>query len=855
VTDSEALSDYPEYRRVLFRHESTLTYLRLNPTLSRMVGEPTESHQTDMPTTSRSREWCAVLLLISFFIALNIILHTLPCDTPMNSLSDAQWDQRITGHLKLYPFFRRIPFTHMVSGLQSLTGLTARHAFFTLQYLLLAAVSILFYRFLRQIKFSFGWSLVGLALLLSAYPVLLGFSEPVHTWDDIWLYVMLILTLSSLIGRKLILATITFTIALYAREQTLTLYPLFMASIWLFGDRQKIVTRLALMAAPAALFAPYFIPGWQVPKPTDYISSVNWGSEGKTANSTFSLLNSFGVLWLTWILGLVGYFWKKREDCSFEERYIAWGSIYAVATTLMVVMSVGYMRETRLFFVPFLWVIPISLWWMRFVVERLQSFPRDLRNLLLVGAILLIPICLPLGQWLFPDLDYRNCAKLCKLWIGGAIGGSIAVMLLALMTSKLFRPRASDFPSDGDRIKQSQLNQTLPGSNSSFLSRYSPLITVVALTVISILLHRQWCGTPMASPESRWQEIFAYHQTFYPFSIRVFTTWIVTGLHQITGLPLRESFFTFQYCLMAIVALLFHRFLLSLSFVRRMANFGMILFLTAFPILFAYSEPVFTWDDGWTYLFLLLTVMAARNHRFVLAAIWFTLGCVAREQMLLYLPVFAYGVFVWGKESSLTRKLATIMLPVVLYFIYFAATYQSPDSQRYQLLQYNFETFPRATNSLYSIFIAFGAIWIAWLFALRRKTAQNLDAADLSVRRFLVFCSVSSVIPTVIVGLTLTYARETRIFFPPFLFIIPLALIWIESRWRDLTLQYRKWLIGATLLAMVMAVLLAKFWNPDLDYRNCPEFCLNWLGIHVGLTVGVLLLWVLSKKPAISAGQ
>ena len=144
----------------------------------------------------------------------------------------------------------------MVNGLQSLTGLTARHAFFALQYLLLAAVSVLFYRLLRQIKFSYGWSLVVLALFLSAYPVLLGFSEPVHTWDDIWLYVMLILTLSSLIGRKPLMATMTFTIALYAREQTLTLYPLFMASIWLFGDKQKIAVRLAIMAAPAALFAP-----------------------------------------------------------------------------------------------------------------------------------------------------------------------------------------------------------------------------------------------------------------------------------------------------------------------------------------------------------------------------------------------------------------------------------------------------------------------------------------------------------------------------------------------------------------------------------------------------------------------
>lgn len=393
--------------------------------------------------------------------------------------------------------------------------------------------------------------------------------------------------------------------------------------------------------------------------------------------------------------------------------------------------------------------------------------------------------------------------------------------------------------------------------------RFAPIFTILALTLCSILLHTKWCGTPILSSEARWREIVDYHLTFYPFSIRYFTTYLVLGINALTGLPLRETFVTVQYLLMATVAFLLYRFLLMLKLSRGMAHFGMFLFLISFPIIFAHSEPVFTWDDGWTYLFLLLTVMALMNGRLWPAVIYFTLGCFAREQMLLYWPVFLFGIYSYCGEEPNRHRLLAAVIPLLLYGAFYAAMFEAPEQQRFELLQYNFETLPRAANSLFSIFISFGAIWVAWLFALGRfLRIEAVDAAKQQTR-FLAWASLLAMAPTLFIGMLFALARETRIFFPPFVFIIPLALLWMQARigsareqWRNLRFR----LTILTIVAVAGGILLLRSIKPDLDYRNCPDFCYLWSGIHMGLTVGVILLAIrtgrvrqLSSKPKATA--
>lgn len=421
---------------------SALTVPRELQTLSVMEEINSATDNPANPEATRPQQWLAVLLLILFFIALSIIFHTLPCSTPMNGLTDAQWDARVKGHLETYPFFRRLPVTHLVVGLRDLTGLTTRQSFYTLEYLILFIASIFFYRFLRQIKFDFGWSMAGLAVFLASYPVLLGFSEPVHTWDDLWTYAALIYCMSALYRGKMIAAILAFTVALYAREQTLTFYPLFIAGVWLFGGRWKVPMRILFLFIPALLFAPFFLPGWSVPAPAQFIVDINWGSPGKSANSIFSLIMSFGVIWITWLLGIVAFFSDRLFRADLRNRFLLYGSLYAVAVTLLVVTQVGFMRETRLFFVPFIWVIPVSLWWIRKCHHRMLAAHLWVRGLATAVVITSIVLCLPLGATLFPVLDYRNCPDICQKWTGVHIAFAITVIVAALLTAPWSRRRS-----------------------------------------------------------------------------------------------------------------------------------------------------------------------------------------------------------------------------------------------------------------------------------------------------------------------------------------------------------------------------------------------------------------------------
>lgn len=406
--------------------------------------------QETTPAEGHLSEYFAVAALILFFIALSIILHTLPCSTPMQGLTDAQWEKRVTIHLEGYPFLRRVPFTHLTLGVHKLTDWPYRQSFYFLQYLLLTVAAALFYRFLRSMRFSFAWGFCGVGLFLSAYPVLLGFSEPVHTWDDIWFYSALILTVGAFFRRQMFIAVAAFTVALYAREQTLTLYPIFAAGVWFFGTSHKQWARLAFIAAPLVIFAPFFLPGWRVPTHNSDIQSINFGTPGRSANSIFSLVNSFGVVWLTWVFGLIQYFGQPRSNHTETDRFLAWTSIYAVIATVTVVMQVGWMRETRLFFPPFLWMIPISLWWLARAVEKLRTGPAWTQILVVLVAVLSIYYCLPIGTELFPDLDYRNCASLCQGWIGIELGLTVAVCFLAITSLLISRRKPGPVPSSGE---------------------------------------------------------------------------------------------------------------------------------------------------------------------------------------------------------------------------------------------------------------------------------------------------------------------------------------------------------------------------------------------------------------------
>ena len=154
------------------------------------------------------------------------------------------------------------------------------------------------------------------------------------------------------------------------------------------------------------------------------------------------------------------------------------------------------------------------------------------------------------------------------------------------------------------------------------------------------MIHWKWCGSPMTASESLWQNRLEVHLSEYPFSIRPLTIQTTLLVHSIFILPYRESFFAIQYLLAFTLAIGFYAYLKNLVFSQGWATFGTAVLLFCYPILAAHLEPMHTWDDFWSYLFLTLTFLFITKTKSLLSAITILLAVVARKQNLTFVPVY-----------------------------------------------------------------------------------------------------------------------------------------------------------------------------------------------------------------------
>ncbi|MEW6050807.1 MAG: hypothetical protein AB1644_07065 [Candidatus Zixiibacteriota bacterium] len=173
---------------------------------------------------------------------------------------------------------------------------------------------------------------------------------------------------------------------------------------------------------------------------------------------------------------------------------------------------------------------------------------------------------------------------------------------------------------------------------------FGPILVTLGCLALSLYLHLSQCRAYITATDERWNNILNLHKVFYPFSIRYLTTYPILWANDLFGLPYRTGFFLMQYLLALALGLALYRFLIKLEFSKFWSNLGVAICLLSFPVLLAHSEPVFTYDDFWLYLFLTLCMTAVIDSRFRDAAVWFALGCFAREQMLMYAPAYALGL-------------------------------------------------------------------------------------------------------------------------------------------------------------------------------------------------------------------
>jgi hypothetical protein len=369
----------------------------------------------------------------------------------------------------------------------------------------------------------------------------------------------------------------------------------------------------------------------------------------------------------------------------------------------------------------------------------------------------------------------------------------------------------------------------------------SASVSLVVL-VLSFFLHLKWCGTTMAHSEKIWQDMLHFHLSWYPFSVRYFTSYPVLIMHELFSWPVRESFFILQFSVAFLLGPCFYRYLRTISFNQYQSYLGTFLLLSSYPILCAHFEPVHTWDDFWAYLFVTLALTSVIQRRLGPGMVFFTLGCFAREQTLLFYPVFIMAAALFVKDTSAGKKALWLMLPLAIYGIFTVIVWEAPEPKRFRLIYFNFEQALRTRDTLFSLFISFGFIWFAAALHLLRSARREKTA----VERLLSGGAVFIAPVTVAVALFFTLARETRILFPPFVFLIPLALGELTSVWYFLRRKRRliNYITMVVLGGILMAVgfYLGKRLFPGFEYRQCARFAQQWSGFQFGIILNLLLV-------------
>ena len=156
---------------------------------------------------SRAAVWLVAFLLT----LLTITVHVVSPSTWR--FSDQRWEE-ILRLRQESPIFGVRPITAIcVKVISGVTGLSVKSAFFTLQFLLYFLTGPAFYYYLRRLRFDNRYALGGMIVFLSSLPLFMAHFEPIFTWSDFWIYLLVPLSFAPACERRYGLSVACMAIA------------------------------------------------------------------------------------------------------------------------------------------------------------------------------------------------------------------------------------------------------------------------------------------------------------------------------------------------------------------------------------------------------------------------------------------------------------------------------------------------------------------------------------------------------------------------------------------------------------------------------------------------------------------
>ena len=377
------------------------------------------------------------------------------------------------------------------------------------------------------------------------------------------------------------------------------------------------------------------------------------------------------------------------------------------------------------------------------------------------------------------------------------------------------------------------------------------MVVWTAAIVAVILLIHLFAPSMMQMNEGEWDGILSYHQTLEAFRVRPIVTNLATGLQESTGMSFKYSFFVLQFILLFLAGPALAIWYKSLGFSERESIIGIALFLLSLPVAMAFFEPVFTWSDILCYVLVPLALASAVKGKLGLLVVTLIPCILEREINIVLLPVVGALAIVLGK-AKLRSVVVTCLLSLVtalgIRMLMSGASNGAPE----MMLSFNFDGFLRSRDSLFSIWISLGAIWLIGLEgAIRGWASENKQ------ERLIARCGLYLTVAFFVAAIELGKARESRLFMPAAFFLIPLTLMFLR-KWKEsaLTVLNRYGIfkfIAMAVTALAVGILLTKIVFPEFEYRRWHDGNWIWCGMHVAVIIILFVVRLIGKKRWASA--
>jgi hypothetical protein len=288
-------------------------------------------------------------------------------------------------------------------------------------------------------------------------------------------------------------------------------------------------------------------------------------------------------------------------------------------------------------------------------------------------------------------------------------------------------------------------------------------VILLHLLIPSLLNFYHW------SPSfARWQRFLAHIVDLHarivgPFTARPVTTFVIESIGAATTLSPWWSFILAQLLFLTAAAYALARLSERLD---SDPLFTLATFFLSFTVLFSFVTPNDSYDEAAQYLFLFLSLNALLLKRDASFALLYFFALLARETSALLLP----GLIVLGWES---RKSAwKFALPVAAFALYYLTRNAAPDPNRFLYWARNFKDIKTTFESLVSLCMAL-ALPVALYGSTRRLGSMRAHAPWL--RAFFLGVALNS--PVIFF---FAYARESRLFALPLVFLWPLCGAWVQ---------------------------------------------------------------------------